>query len=93
MVKFAKTETVKEKFYATKKPIKTLDVNVDNIIISKLMTGYLDNDIRPLLLIMPKMSGYVKTLKVEDEISKLMSFRIDDEKLLEKYNVIWKILN
>ena len=93
MVKFAKTEIVKEKFYATKKPIKTLDVNVDNIIISKLMTGYLDNDIRPLLLIMPKMSGYVKTLKVEDEISKLMSFRIDDEKLLEKYNVIWKILN
>ena len=93
MVKFAKTEIVKEKFYATKKPIKTLDVNVDNIIISKLMTGYLDNDIRPLLLIIPKMSGYVKTLKVEDEISKLMSFRIDDEKLLEKYNVIWKILN
>ena len=93
MVKFAKTEIVKEKFYATKKPIKTLDVNVDNITISKLMTGYLDNDIRPLLLIIPKMSGYVKTLKVEDEISKLMSFRIDDEKLLEKYNVIWKILN
>ena len=93
MVKFAKTEIVKEKFYATKKPIKTMDVNVDNIIISKLMTGYLDNDIRPLLLIIPKMSGYVKTLKVEDEISKLMSFRIDDEKLLEKYNVIWKILN
>ena len=93
MVKFAKTEIAKEKFYATKKPIKTLDVNVDNIIISKLMTGYLDNDIRPLLLIMPKMSGYVKTLKVEDEINNLMSFRIDDEKLLEKYKVIWKILN
>ena len=27
------------------------------------------------------MSGYIKTIKVEDKNSKLMSFRIDDEKL------------
>ena len=46
------------------------------------MIGYLDKDIRPLVLIIPKMSGYVKTFKVEDEINKLMSFRIDDDKLL-----------
>ena len=32
---------------------------------------------------MPKMSGYVKTLKVEDKINNLISFYIDDEKLLE----------
>ena len=32
--------------------------------------------------------GYVKTFKVEDKINKLMSFRIDDEKLLEKYKAI-----
>ena len=38
---------------------------------------------------MPKLSGYVKTFKVEDKINKLMSFRIDDEKLLEKYKAIW----
>ena len=30
------------------------------------------------------MSGYVNTRKVEDEINKLMFFRIDDEKLLKK---------
>ena len=37
-------------------------------------------------MIMPKLSGYVKTFKVEDKINKLMPFRIDDdEKLLEKY--------
>ena len=30
------------------------------------------------------MSGYVKTFKVEDKINKLMSFPIDDEKLLKK---------
>ena len=30
---------------------------------------------------MPKMSGYVKTFRVEDKINKLISFHIDDEKL------------
>ena len=74
-----------------KKPIKIWDINVDNIDISKLvktktnskyLIGFLDKDIRPLVLIMPKMSGYVKTFKVEDKNNKLMSFRIDDEKLL-----------
>ena len=44
---------------------------------------------RPLVLIMVKMSGYGKTIKVEDKINKLMSFRIDDEKLLEKYRAIY----
>ena len=53
------------------------------------MIGYLDKDIRPLVLAVPKMSGYVKTFKVEDKISKLMSFPIDDMKLLEKYKAIW----
>ena len=43
----------------------------------------------PLVLIMPNMSGCVKTFKVEDESSKLMSFHIDDEKLPEKYKAIW----
>ena len=38
---------------------------------------------------MPKTSGYVKTFKGEDKINKLMSFYIDDEKLLEKYKAIW----
>ena len=38
------------------------------------------------------MSGYGKTFKVKDgdkdKNNKLMTFRIDDEKLLEKYKVI-----
>ena len=38
---------------------------------------------------MPKMSGYVKTFKVKEGNNKLMSFRIDDEKLLEKCKAIW----
>ena len=35
------------------------------------------------------MSGYVKIFKVKEGNNKLMSFRIDDEKLLEKYKAIW----
>ena len=47
---------------------------------------------------MPKISGYVKTFKVKEgdknKNNELMSFRIDDEKLLEKYKAIWtKIKN
>ena len=51
-----------------------------------------DKAIRSLVLMMPKMSGYVKTFRVKegdkDKNNKLMSFHIDDEKLLEKYNAI-----
>ena len=42
---------------------------------------------------MAKISGYVKTFKVKDgdtdTNNKLMSFRIDHQKLLEKYKAIW----
>ena len=99
MVRFGEKEIAKEKFYAAKKPIKIQNVNIDNIVIWKLIetktnSKYLigikfDKAIRPLVLIMPKMSGYVKTFKVKDgdkhKNNKLMSFCIDDEKLLEKY--------
>ena len=67
------------------------------------MIGYLDEVTRSLVLILPKMSGYVETFKVEDgdkeKNNKLMSFRTDDHKLLKKYKTIWtkikdlKILN
>ena len=81
---------------------KSLLKLVENIVISKLiktktnskyLIGYLDKDIRPLVFIMPRMSGYVKTFKVEDgdqvKKKKLISFRIDEEKLLKKYKAIW----
>ena len=34
------------------------------------------------------MSGYVKTFKVKGD-NKLMSLRIEDEKLFENYKAIW----
>ena len=74
------------------------NVNVDNIVISKLvktktnfkyLIGNLDKDGRPLVLTIPKINGYVKSFKVEDKNNQFMSFRIDDEKLLKKYEAIW----
>ena len=53
------------------------------------MTGYLDKVIRTLVLILIKMSGYISRLKVKDKNNKLVSFRIDNKKLLEKYKTIW----
>ena len=81
MLRFGETKIAKEKFYAAKKPIKVWDVNADNIVISNLvktktnskyLIGYLDKVIRPLVfwvevLILPKMSGYVKTFKIKDK--------------------------
>ena len=72
--------------------------NFDNIVVSKLIItktnskyfiGYLDEFIGPVALTLPRMSGYVKTSKVKDGIkeitsTKIMSFRIIYEKLLEK---------
>ena len=72
--------------------IKVGNYNVDNIVYSKLVktktnSKYLigvklDKVIRPLVLIMPKISGYVKTFKVKegdkDKNNKLMSFCIND---------------
>ena len=37
MLRFGETKIAKEMFYAAKKPIKIWDVNVDNIVILKLV--------------------------------------------------------
>ena len=56
------------------------------------MIKYLDKARKPFVLIMPKMSRYIKTFKGNDgdrdKNKKLMSFYIDD-KLLEKHKTIW----
>ena len=72
MLRFGKTKVAKKEFCGAKKPIQIWDVDVNNIVISKLietknifkcLIGYLDKFIRPLVLILPKMSGYVDTFK------------------------------
>ena len=97
MVTFGDREKSKEKFRASKRSIKIWDVNVDNFIISKLvktetnskyLIGYLDKARRPLVLIIPEIIGYVETFKVKEGYNKLMSFRVDDEKVLKKYKAL-----
>ena len=60
---------------------------------SKYLIWYLDKTMKPLVLILSKMSGYVKTFKVKDrnkdKNNKLMSFCINHEKLWEKYKAAW----
>ena len=71
---YLEREITKENFYAGKRPIKIWDVNVDNTVTSKLVKSttnskyfiaYLDKAIRALVLIIPKMSGYVNRFKVK----------------------------
>ena len=98
MFRFGETKVTKKIFYAAKKPMKIWDVYVNNIVISKLietkdnskyLIAYLDKTIRPLILIMPKISGYVKIFKDKNKSNKLISLSIDDKELLEKYEAIW----
>ena len=82
MERFRDREISKERTYAAKRSMKICDVNVDNIGISKIvkknnskyLIGYLDKTIRPLVLIMPKISGYVETFKVKDGNNKINVF-------------------
>ena len=39
MVKFGEKKIAKEKLYAAKKPLRIWDVNVENMVISKLILG------------------------------------------------------
>ena len=94
MLRFGETKVIKEKFYAPKNLIKICNANVDNTVISKLakiktnskyLIGYLDKVIRPLVLIVPIVSGYVKIIGVKDK-NKGKKIKL---KLLEKYKAIW----
>ena len=50
--------------------------------------GYLFNDhkIKPLYIMLPKTSAYLKNYDIQ---SKWMYFLIEDDDLLEKYNTFW----
>ena len=74
MLRFGETKIAKVKFCSAKKT-NIWDVNVDNIVTSKLvktktnpkyLIGYLHKIIRPLFSILCKMIGYVKIFKVKD---------------------------
>ena len=55
----------------------------------------MNDAIRPLFFILPKIGEYVRTFKDKDsdkdknKNNTFMSFRLDGGKLLEKYKTIW----
>ena len=75
-------------------------LNLDNIVISKVikiktfskyLIEYLDIVMKPIFLIIPKISKYAKKFNVnggdKNKNNKMMPFRVIDEKLLEKYKL------
>ena len=76
----------KENFQESKKGIKLKDVNVDKIVvsnkikvndeISKVFIGYTDENVIPLCLLLPQMSGWIKYF---ENGGKNMSFKIEDD--------------
>ena len=95
---FNDVEVNKKDFNDAKKAIPLNLVDVNNIVISnivksnnditKYFIGYFHNDdaIKPLCVILPQMSGYIKYF---ENGSKDMSFKIEDEDVYIKYNKIW----
>ena len=95
---FGNIEIEKKKFYHHKTTILKKYVDIQKVLVSnkiyfgekiyKHFIGYLynDNKVRPLHIMLPKTSAYVKSY---DGQTKWMYFLIEDGDLLEKYNTIW----
>ena len=88
-------------FYRSRKRFNVSDIDANKIVISKEVVygtknslnyfiGYNDEEdaIRPLLLKLPQMIGYLK----EFDDSMTTSLRVDDSKLFKKYCKIWKTI-
>ena len=56
----------------------------------KYFIGYQEDKIvKPLCIILPQMSGYIKYFK---NGGKNMSFFVRDDNVLDKYNEIWSVI-
>ena len=95
-LKFDNIVVNKKEFHKSKQPINLVLLNVDQIVISdkikhnyggfKYFIGYKEDDIvKPLCIILPQMSGYIKYF---ENGGKDMSFVIKDDDMLAKYNEI-----
>ena len=99
-LKFNNIRVNKKKFLKSKQSIDVRSVNVDQIVISdkfkhnnegfKYFIGYQeDENVKPLCIILPQMSGYIKYF---ENGGKSMSFFIKDDEVWEKYDKIWDII-
>ena len=95
-LKFDDIEVNTRKFHASKQPIALNLANGNQILISdkfehsdkgfKYFIGYKDdNIIRPLCIILPQMSGYIKYFESE---GKNLSLLIENDNVQTKYNEI-----
>ena len=82
-------EIEKTKFYCYKSLVPLKDADSEKVLVSNRIIGYLYNDNRdkPLHIILPKTSVYVKSY--DDKQTKWMYLLIKDNDLLEKNNFIW----
>ena len=96
-LKFGNIVVDKKEFHCSKQAAALYLVDSSKILVSdkckfsndgcKYFTGYSDgNVIRPLFIILPQMSGYIKYF---DNSGKTMSFKIKDENVNLKYTEIW----
>ena len=97
MIKFDDIEIDIYKFHQYKSPILIDYIDINKTVVSnkisygkndfKYFIGYKDaKRIRPLCILLPKISAYRRNF----DKTKCVSFLTKDEKLLEKYNEIWK---
>ena len=86
----------KKEFHKSKEPIELMSLIIDQIVVSdkfkhnnegfKYFIGYREGKIvKPLYIILPQMSGYIKYFQ---NGGKNMSFMIKDDNILDKYNEI-----
>ena len=93
-LKFDNIRVNKKEFHKSKQPIDLMSVNVDQIVASehsdkgfKYFIGDQEDEIvKPLCIILPQMSGYIKYF---DKGGKNMSFMVKDDNVLDKYNKMW----
>ena len=92
-LKFNNIRLNKKEFYKSKQPIDLESVNVDQTVVSdkfkqsdegfKYFIGYQEDEIiKPLCIILPEMSGYIKYF---ENGGKNMFFLIKDDEVWEKY--------
>ena len=90
-LKFNNIRLNKKEFHKSKQPIDLMSVNVDQIVVSdkfnhndgyKYFIGYQKGEIvKPLCIILPQMSGYIKYF---ENGGKNISFMIKDVNVLNK---------
>ena len=85
---------IEKKNYFYKSPVPLRDVDIEKVLVfnkisfgKKYFIGCLNNDhkVKALHIMLPKLCAYEK---IYDEQAKWMYFLIEDDDVLEKYNII-----